>query len=79
MCSSDTGCASVGLLPIRKMARALDIVVAVGHRAVAPGVGDTGDRGRVADARLVVDVVAAPEGGKLAEQIGSFVAELGRA
>ena len=39
----------------------LHVVVRIGHRAVAPGVGDAGDRGGVADARLVVAVVGAPE------------------
>ena len=38
-----------------------DVVVAVGHRAVAPGIGHAGDGGRMADARLVVGVVGAPE------------------
>ena len=56
-----------------------DVVVAVGHRAVAPGIGHAGDGGRVADARLVVDVVGAPERGELAVQIGAFVGELGGA
>jgi hypothetical protein len=59
--------------------RVLDVVVAVGHRAVAPGVGYAGDGGRVADARLVVDVVGAPERGELAEEVGALVRELGRA
>jgi hypothetical protein len=40
-------------------------------RAVAPGVGYAGDRGRVADARLVIAVVGAPEGGELALQVGA--------
>ena len=56
-----------------------DVGVAVGHRAVAPGVGDAGDGGRMADARLVVGVVGAPERGELAIEIGAFVGELGRA
>ena len=56
-----------------------DVVEAVGHRAVAPGVGYAGDRGRMADARLVVGVVGAPEGAELAEQIGALVGELRRA
>ncbi len=56
-----------------------DVVVGVRHRAVAPGVGDTGDGRRVADARLMVDVVRAPEGGELADQVGLLVAVLGRA
>ena len=47
-----------------------DIVVAVGHGAVAPGVGDAGDRGRMTDTRLMVGVVGAPEGRKLAIEIG---------
>ena len=44
-----------------------DVVVGVGLRAVAPGIGDAGDGGRMADARLVIDVVGAPEGGHLAD------------
>src|SRR5699024_5311832 len=57
----------------------VDVVVGVGHRAIAPGVGHTGDRGRVTNARLVVDVVGAPEGDPLALQVAAFVAGLGRA
>ena len=60
-------------------ARIVDVVVAVGHRAVAPGVRNTRDRGRVTDPRLMIAVVRAPEGIELAEQIGLFVAMLGRA
>ena len=56
-----------------------DVVVAVGHRAVAPGVGYARDRGRMADARLMVDVVGSPERRELAVQIGAFVRELRRA
>ena len=52
-----------------------DVVVAVGHRAVAPGVGYAGDGRRMADPRLVIDVVGAPIGRELAEQIGAFVGE----
>ena len=44
-----------------------DVVVAVGHRAVAPGIGHAGDGRRMADARLMVDVVRAPERRELAE------------
>ncbi len=55
-----------------------DVVVAVGHRTVAPGIGDSGDRGGVADARLVVGIVRSPEGGELAVEIGRFVCEFGR-
>ena len=55
------------------------VVVRVGHRAVAPGVGYAGNRRRMTDARLVVDVVRAPQGRELAEQVGLFVVELGRA
>ena len=54
-----------------------DVVVAVGHRAVAPGIGYAGDGGRVADARLVVEVVGAPERGELAVEIGALVGEFG--
>ncbi len=56
-----------------------DIVVAVGHRAVAPGVGDTRDGGGMTESRLVVGVVRSPEGGELAEEIRGLVRELGRA
>jgi hypothetical protein len=56
-----------------------DVVVAVGLRAIAPGVGDARHRGRMADAGLMVDRVGAPERRELAEQIGRFVGELGRA
>jgi hypothetical protein len=54
-----------------------NIVVAVGHRAIAPGIGDPGDRGGMADARLVVGVVGSPEGRELAVEVGGFVGELG--
>ena len=50
-----------------------DVVHRVGHGAVAPHVGQPGHRGGVADARLVVDVVRAPEGGELAQRVGGFV------
>src|SRR4029077_1339276 len=56
-----------------------DVVVAVGHRAVAPGVGYAGDRGGVTDARLMVRVVGAPERREFAVEIGGLVGELGRA
>ncbi len=55
------------------------VVVGVGHRAVAPGVGYARDGGRVADPRLVVAVVGAPHGVELAEQIRLLVVVLGRA
>ena len=55
-----------------------DVGVAVRHRAVAPGIGHAGDGGRMADARLMVRVVGAPEGAKLAEQVRAFVGALGR-
>ena len=55
------------------------VVVRVGHRAVAPGVRDTCDGGRVADARLVVDVVRAPQRRELAVQVRLLVRELRRA
>ncbi len=59
--------------------RVLNIVVAVRHRAITPGIGDAGHRGRVADARLVVAVIAAEEGGELAQQRRLFVVVLGGA
>ena len=58
--------------------RVADVGVAVGHRAVAPGIGYAGNRRRMADTRLVIGVVGAPERGKFAIEIGAFVGELGR-
>jgi hypothetical protein len=55
-----------------------DIVVAVCHGAIAPGIGDARDGGRMTDPRLVVGIVGSPEGGELAVKIGGFVGELGR-
>ena len=57
--------------------RVLHVVIGVGHRAVTPGVGDAGDGGRVADARLVVGVVGAEQAHELAHQVGLLVAVLG--
>ena len=57
----------------------VDVVVGVGHGAVAPCVGNPRHGGGVADPGLVVDVVGAPVARELAEEIGLFVAVLGRA
>ena len=54
----------------------LHVVVRVGHGAITPGVGHTGHRGGVANAGLVVAVVAAPEADKLAQQVGLFIVVL---
>ncbi|MNS87821.1 hypothetical protein D3C72_1217760 [compost metagenome] len=64
---------------IQRRFRVLHIVVRVGHRTVAPGVGHARHRGGVADARLVVGVVGAEERHPLAQQVGLLVAVLGRA
>src|SRR5262249_18810508 len=56
-----------------------DVVVAVGHRAVAPGIGHARDGRRMADTRLVVGVVGAPERAELAKQVGALVGHLGGA
>ena len=58
--------------------RVLHVVIGVGHRAVTPGVGDARDRGRVADARLVVGVVGAEQAHELAHQVGLLVVVLAR-
>ena len=58
--------------------RIADVGVAVRHRAVAPGIGHARDGSRMADARLMVRVVGAPEGAHFAEQIRTFVRHLGR-
>src|ERR1700686_3151273 len=56
-----------------------DVVVAVRHRAIAPGVGDAGDRGGMADTRLMIGIIGAPEGRELAVEVGGFIGEFGRA
>ena len=56
-----------------------DVVHGVGHRTITPCVRHTGNRGRMADTRLVVPVIAAPHCVELAEQIGLFVAVFRRA
>ena len=55
------------------------VVVGIGHRAIAPGIRDARDRGGMADARLVIAVVGAPERVELAEEISLLVVEFGRA
>ena len=50
-----------------------DVIVAVGHRAVAPGIGYAGDRRRMADTRLVIGIVGSPIGRELAIEISAFV------
>ena len=57
----------------------MDVVVRVGHRPVAPGVGHAGDGGRMANSCLMVTVIGAPEGVEFAEEVGLLVAVLGRA
>ena len=64
---------------VQRSLRVLHVVVRIGHRAVAPGVGHAGHRGAVADARLVVAVVAAPQAHPLAQQVRLLVVVLGRA
>src|SRR5262245_25549733 len=56
-----------------------DVGVAVGHGAVAPRVGYAGDRRGVANARLVIGIVGAPERCELPEQIGALVGYFRRA
>ena len=64
---------------VHRSFRVLHVVVGVGHRAIPPGVGHAGHRGGVADACLVVGVVAAPEAHPLAQQVGLLVVVLARA
>src|ERR1019366_4996297 len=54
------------------------VVVRVRHRPVAPRVRDAGDGGGVADARLVVAIVAAPQAHPFAQQVGLLVVVLRR-
>ena len=56
----------------------LHIVVRVGHGPITPGVGHTRHRGGVANARLVVAVVAAPKTHEFAQQIRLLVVVLAR-
>ena len=58
--------------------RIADVVEAIGHCAIAPGIGYAGDRRRMADARLVVGIVSSPERADLAKEIGAFIGEFRR-
>jgi hypothetical protein len=53
------------------------VVIGIGHGAVAPGIRHTGHCRGVADTRLVIYVVGAPQSCELAEQVGLLIAELG--
>src|SRR5450631_226139 len=55
-----------------------NIVVAVRHRAIAPGVGDPGDRGGMTDTRLMIGIIGSPERRELAVEVGGLISELGR-
>ena len=55
-----------------------DVIVAVRHRAVAPRIGYAGDRGGMADTRLMIGIIGSPESRELAVEVGGFVGELGR-
>ena len=59
--------------------RIADVVIGIGLRAIPPGIGHTRDGGGMANARLVVHVIRAPEGREFAEQIGPFIGEFGAA
>ena len=50
-----------------------DVIECIRHRAVAIGVRHPGHGGRMANARLVIDVVGAPKGSELAENIALLV------
>ena len=56
-----------------------DVVIGIGLRAITPGIGNTGHRGGMANARLMVDVIRAPEGGQFAIEISAFIGEFGAA
>ncbi len=58
--------------------RIANVVVGVGHGAVAPCVGYAGDRRRVTNTRLMVDRIGTPERGELAEQVSAFIGEFRR-
>ena len=52
----------------------MDVIIAVGHGAIAPCVGHTGHRCRMTNPRLMINVIGSPIGRKFAEQICLFVA-----
>ena len=56
----------------------LHVVVRIGHRTVAPSIGNTSHCGGVTNTRLVVAIVRAKVAHKFAQQIGLFVVVLGR-
>ncbi len=55
--------------------RVSHVVVGIGHRAVAPGIGDAGDGGGMADTGLVIDRIGAPERREFAEQVAALIGE----
>src|SRR5580704_2169892 len=59
--------------------RIANVIEAIGHCAIAPGIRDAGHRRRMADPRLVVGIVGAPEGTQFTEQIGPLIGEFRRA
>ena len=64
---------------VQRALAVLHVVVRIGHRTIAPGVGNTRHRGGVANTCLVIAVVTAPKTHPLAQQIGLLVVVLGRA
>ena len=57
----------------------MDVVIRVGHGAIAPCTGDTRYCGGVTDTRLMIPVIGAPESIELTEQIRLLVAVFRRA
>ena len=62
---------------VQRALAVLHVVVRIGHCTIAPGVGNASNSGGVANTRLVVAVVAAPEADPLAQQISLLVVVLG--
>jgi hypothetical protein len=54
----------------------MQVVEGIGHRAKAVGLRDAGDRGGVADARLVIAIVRAPHRHEFTQQIGLLITML---
>ena len=64
---------------VQRALAVLHVVVGVGHGTITPSIGNTRNRGRVANARLVVAVVTTPKADPFAQQISLLIVMFGRA
>ena len=56
-----------------------DVVIGIGLRAITPGIGNTRNGRGMANARLVVHIIRAPEGCEFPIKIRAFIGEFGAA